>query len=353
MRCSKRKSACVYGRKLEWRPDVARHKKSGVRRRAKPHENNLNLDDALIGSTEGQDLGLGLCGLPDVASFSTMFSGIARWDQQNGSLLTSGHDASTFQSDHQSSAVGLTSQYDEQILGSLTERLTPLLSFSQISPGTSMSVDRSTLLMEFYFQKVAPMFSCYDGGKNPFHHLITQVWQSDSRDTEYDTLIGAIQGLAAVYLATHDPSMQAEALLLQRRTQEQLEKVPETLRRCSKHLFALVLLGISWMYSHDFSASFDTLKQLRAILQSETNVDQSETSKLDSRELRFFWGLQIHCEVSHTAAHLRCFAMYVVVVLASVTCFTKQSLNNAHTLQTIYLLSCTATSPTDIISIVG
>lgn len=304
LRCSKRKSACVYGRKLEWRQDVARDERPSVRRRARPQKNNQNLDDTPIGSTEAQNTGLELHDLPGFTDFSTMFSGIARWDKQNGSLLTSGLDAPTFYSGHQSSAVDLASQYDEQIHGPLTECLTPLFSFQHISPGLRMDVDRSTALMEFYFKKVAPIFSCYDGGKNPFHHLVTQVWQSDSRNTEYDTLIGAIQGLAAVFIATHDPSMQAEALSLQRRTQEQLEKVPESQRYCSKHLLALVLLGISWMYSHNFSASFNTLKQLRAILQSEATLALPETSRLDSRELRFFWGLQIHCEVSHTVACL-------------------------------------------------
>lgn len=259
-----------------------------------------------------------------------MFSGIARWDQQNGSLLTSGHDTPTVHSKHQSSAVDLSSRYDTQIHGSLTECLTPLFNLTQISPSSNMDVDRSTLLMNFYFEKVAPIFSCYDGGKNPFHHLITQVWQSDSRDTEYDTLIGAIQGLAAVFIATYDPSMQAEALSLQRRTQEQLENVPEALRHCSKHLFALVLLGISWMYSHDFSASFNSLKQLRAILQSEATLSQPETSKLDSRELRFFWGLQIHCEVSHTAAH-RCHLQCMLPHRQS-NDFPSNLYNHAHTI---------------------
>jgi len=334
MRCTKRKSSCIYGRKLEWRQDVPRENKSGANRRAKSHQTHRVIDDMPNGSTEVQDPSSEVCELPDLTDFSTMFSGIARWDQQNGSLLTSGHDAPMFRSDHQSSAVDLSSRYDEQIHGALTECLTPLFSFAQISPGSSMDVDRSTLLMNFYFEKVAPIFSCYDGGKNPFHHLITQVWQSDSKHTDYDTLIGAIQGLTAVFIATHDPSMQAEALSLQRRTQEQLEKVPEADRHCSKHLFALVLLGISWMYSHDFGASFNALQQLRAILQSEATLSQPETSKLDSRELRFFWGLQIHCEVSHAAAHLCYFV--IDAALPPIDRFTKQYLQ-----QRTHALNCT------------
>jgi hypothetical protein len=100
-----------------------------------------------------------------------------------------------------------------------------------------------------------------------------------------------------VFIATSEPNIQAEALYLQRQTQDQLEKVPETHRHYSKHLFALMLLGISYMYSQDVPASFDALRKLRDILQSEAFMSQTKTSHFDGRELRFFWGLQIHCEV--------------------------------------------------------
>lgn len=172
----------------------------------------------------------------------------------------------------------------------------------QFNPGTyvtgvNLDVDRSTALMNFYFVRVAPMFSCYDGGKNPFDHLVKQVWHNQRNSAEYSFLIGAIQGLAAVFLSKDDSSFREEALFIQRQTQTQLEHVAESQRYDPKYLFALVLLGISWMYSQDVPSSFKALKRLRDILQIEAIKDPSGVSKLRDRELRFFWGLQIHCEV--------------------------------------------------------
>jgi hypothetical protein len=75
---------------------------------------------------------------------------------------------------------------------SLIYHITQLTNYGRVAPNCSTNVDRRTTLIEFYSEKVALMFSCYDVGKNPFYHLVSQVWRSESRDTDYNTLIGAI-----------------------------------------------------------------------------------------------------------------------------------------------------------------
>ncbi|KAG9935880.1 hypothetical protein KCU80_g2621, partial [Aureobasidium melanogenum] len=127
-------------------------------------------------------------------------------------------------------------------------------------------------------------------------HLVAQVWYR-SKQSSAEYLISSIQGLAAVFHAKDEPSRRTEVFFLQRRTQEQLEQVPESQRHGPKYLFALVLLSISFMYSQDVPSSFKALKMLRDILQHEATEDTSRISQLQDRELRFFWGLQIYCEV--------------------------------------------------------
>lgn len=100
-----------------------------------------------------------------------------------------------------------------------------------------------------------------------------------------------------MFLSKNDSPFREEALFIQRQTQAQLEHVAESQRYDPKYLFALVLLGISWMYSQDVPSSFKALKRLRDILQFEAIKDSSGVSKLRDRELRFFSGLQIYCEV--------------------------------------------------------
>ncbi|KAF9890349.1 hypothetical protein FE257_006015 [Aspergillus nanangensis] len=59
--------------------------------------------------------------------------------------------------------------------------------------------DTSTILIEYYFNKVAPNCSCYDGSMNPFRTTISRVW--DSSPVIYHT----IKSMAAAYLAAPFP----------------------------------------------------------------------------------------------------------------------------------------------------
>ncbi|KAI4739400.1 hypothetical protein E4T50_10149 [Aureobasidium sp. EXF-12298] len=306
-RCSKRQSSCTYGKKLEWRNNTAGRSKFIAKRAIADQSKDqaIHIPDSTFSEhLEPNDMVLGSLELPQFMNASTVLTELAQWDEQFAST----------------SAIGMTAAPDDmaciyQMPG--PPEITPLAwheqssthfatdpvaeisvptQYGSIPADFDLSTDRRNALMDFYFQKVAPIFSCYDGGKNPFHHLVAQVWYR-SKQSSAEYLVSSIQSLAAVFHAKDEPSRCTEVFFLQRRTQEQLEQVPESQRHGSKYLFALVLLSISFMYSQDVPSSFKALEMLRDILQHEATEDTSRISQLQDRELRFFWGLQVYCEV--------------------------------------------------------
>ncbi|KAH0345229.1 hypothetical protein KCU81_g4530, partial [Aureobasidium melanogenum] len=307
MRCNKRQSSCTYGKKLEWRNNTAARPRSIVKRIVTDQSKDQAIqkpNNTILGHLEPDGLVFGSLELPQFMNTSTVLTELAQWDEQFASISDIGMAGASddMASIYQMPGLpGTTSlEWQEQLslplaTDSVATTYVPI-QYGSLPADFNLSTDRSNALMEFYFQKVAPIFSCYDGGKNPFHHLVAQVWHRNKQNSvEY--LMSSIQGLAAVFHAKDEPAYHAEVLFLQKRTQEQLEQVPESQRHGSKYLFALVLLSISYMYSQDVPASFKALKLLRDILQHEATEHTFRTSKLQNRELRFFWGLQVYCEV--------------------------------------------------------
>lgn len=307
MRCSKRQSSCTYGKKLEWRNNTAARNRSVAKCAVtdRPKDQAFPIPEStILGHLEPDDIVLGSLELPQFMNTSTVLTELSRWDEQFASIsaleLAGAPDdmASIYQMPvlPESNPLAWQDQLSSQWATDPVASTSVAIDRESLPADYSLSTDRSNALMEFYFQKVAPVFSCYDGGKNPFHHLVAQVWYH-SRQSSAEYLISSIQGLAAVFHAKETPSHRAEVLFLQRQTQEQLEQVPEDQRHGPKYLFALVLLSISCMYSQDVPSSFRALKMLRDILQHEAIEDTSSISQLRDRELRFFWGLQVYCEV--------------------------------------------------------
>lgn len=306
-RCSKRQSSCTYGKKLEWRNNTAARSKFVAKRAVADQSKDQAIqipDSTIFGHLEPDDLVFGSLELPQLMNTSTVLNELAQWDEQFASISaieTAGapHDmASIYQMPGlpETTPLAWQEQLSTQLATDPVATVSVPIHHGSLPADFNLSTDRRNALMDFYFQKVAPIFSCYDGGKNPFHHLVAQVWYR-SRQSSAEYLISSIQGLAAVFHAKDEPSHRAEVFFLQRRTQEQLEQVPESQRHGSKYLFALVLLSISFMYSQDVPSSFKALKMLRDILQHEATEDTSRSSQLQDRELRFFWGLQVYCEV--------------------------------------------------------
>lgn len=261
-------------------------------------------DSTILGHLEPDDLVFGSLELPQFMNTSTVLTELAQWDEQLASIsaleMAGAPDdmASIYQMPvlPEINPLAWQEQLSSQWATDPVTTVSVPVHHGSLPAVFNLSTDRSNALMDFYFQKVAPIFSCYDGGKNPFHHLVAQVWYR-SRQSSAEYLISSIQGLAAVFHAKEEPSHRAEVLFLQRQTQEQLEQVPEDQRHGPKYLFALVLLSISCMYSQDVPSSFKALKMLRDILQHEAIEGTSRISQLRDRELRFFWGLQVYCEV--------------------------------------------------------
>ncbi|KAG9757569.1 hypothetical protein KCU73_g4341, partial [Aureobasidium melanogenum] len=306
-RCSKRQSSCTYGKKLEWRNNTAGRSKLIARRAVADQSKDQAIhipDSTFFEHLEPHDMVFGSLELPQFMNASTVLTELAQWDEQFASTsaieMTAAPDdmACIYQTPGPPEMTPLAwhEQSSTHFATDPVAEISVPTQYGSIPADFDLSTDRRNALMDFYFQKVAPIFSCYDGGKNPFHHLVAQVWyRSNQSSAEY--LVSSIQSLAAVFHAKDEPSRRTEVFFLQRRTQEQLEQVPESQRHGSKYLFALVLLSISFMYSQDVPSSFKALKMLRDILQHEATEDTSRISQLQDRELRFFWGLQVYCEV--------------------------------------------------------
>ncbi|KAF2223978.1 hypothetical protein BDZ85DRAFT_95351 [Elsinoe ampelina] len=292
-RCNKRNTSCAYVKTLKWcttqtTPRLTKRRKSDVPRgadqRNRPSRSVASGDDH-TNVSDPQDW----CPtepieptLP-VSLSNDLFEQSLDWDpnelsESYPSLYLSNLDQ------------------DDNVVSDLTWTLEPYGSDFEIGLGM---IDQGALLMEVYFDRVAPIFCCYDGGKNPFYHLIAQAWRSDRRSSDYAPLISATQGLAAVFLMQDSISMRSLAEDLLERTQQQLCRISSVERYDVKHILALSFLGISRMYSQDLTSSLSVLNQLRDILQSETVAPShgSRDAALRQRDRRFSWGLQLHCEM--------------------------------------------------------
>lgn len=69
-----------------------------------------------------------------------------------------------------------------------------------------------TMLVEYYFNYVCQIFSCFDGTLNPFRSTVGRLWDGSA------PIYYAIQSMAAAYLANHFPRMNQVGIQMQRET---------------------------------------------------------------------------------------------------------------------------------------
>lgn len=69
-----------------------------------------------------------------------------------------------------------------------------------------------TMLVEYYFNYVCQIFSCFDGTLNPFRSTVGRLWDGSA------PIYYAIQSMAAAYLSNHFPRMNQVGIQMQRET---------------------------------------------------------------------------------------------------------------------------------------
>ncbi|CAD0107135.1 unnamed protein product [Aureobasidium uvarum] len=163
--------------------------------------------------------------------------------------------------------------------------------------------------MNFYLEKVTPLFCCYTASdKNPFRHVVAQVWDTGLRSTKHVAVIRAAQSLAAVFKSTEDSSLQSMTRLLQQEAQCHIDQLSRNEGYDSMAIMALHLLGASAMYSQDVTYWHSIAAQLQNVLSLDAREDKEQITsiRLHDRERQFFWGLHMynHLHATFVENHL-------------------------------------------------
>lgn len=186
------------------------------------------------------------------------------------------------------------------------------ISFWQMSLSSFTSRASSyhdTELIEFYLNKVAPLFCCYAAiDKNPFYHLILKAWNSEHKLTKYAAVIRASQSLAAVFMCARESNLRSIAKDLQREAHNQIDRLSVTNGYDAMTFLALHLLAASAMYSQDVAYWYTLAAKLQNILSLDAlgSNEQTPIVRLHERERQFFWGLHMynHLHTTFVENHL-------------------------------------------------
>ena len=155
-------------------------------------------------------------------------------------------------------------------------------------------------LMDLYLNKVAPMFCCYGGDKNPFHQLVAKAWYSEQRYTDHAAVIWATQSLAATFMLSKTPGLVTVARSLHQQARDHLELVSIIEGWTAVSVLALVLLAHSAMYIQDSISCVAIMNRIQEILESESTNDHALVKiqiKLHDHERRFFWDSRMYFEM--------------------------------------------------------
>ncbi|KAG9592058.1 hypothetical protein KCU97_g6688, partial [Aureobasidium melanogenum] len=182
----------------------------------------------------------------------------------------------------------------------------------QMSLGTftaQVPSSRDTELIDFYLDKVAPLFCCYAASdKNPFYHLIFKAWNSEHKFTKYAAVIRTSQSLAAVFMSARESSLRSVAKDLQKEAQSHIDYLSMTEGYDAMAFLALHLLGASAMYSQDVAYWYIVAAKLQNILNLDALGSDNQTTiiRLHERERQFFWGLHMynHLHTTFVENHL-------------------------------------------------
>lgn len=119
------------------------------------------------------------------------------------------------------------------------------------SPLTRPLVDYDSILVEYYFYRVATLYSCFDGNLNPFRTAVSRMWNS----SEVMTL--TLQSLAAACLAKDIPYLAQQGISLRSRAITEAKSLMESNEALTVVLLCLIMLGqtASWHDPSDLGIS--------------------------------------------------------------------------------------------------
>lgn len=147
------------------------------------------------------------------------------------------------------------------------------------SPLSRPLVNYDSVLVEYYFYKVATLYSCFDGTLNPFRTAVSRVWNS----SEVMTL--TLKSLAAACLAKEIPYLAQQGMNLRSRAITKAKSQIEGNEASMVVLLCLIMLGqtASWHEPSDLGLSqyWDAKKLYENQFINDTTENVSQDSDLD------------------------------------------------------------------------
>lgn len=136
------------------------------------------------------------------------------------------------------------------------------------SPITRSLINYDSVLVEYYFYKVATLYSCFDGDLNPFRTTISQIWSSS------EVMKLTLQSLAAACLAKDIPHLAQQGVVLRKRALFEAKSQIEGNQASVVVLLCLIMLGqtASWHQPSDLGLSqyWDAKELFESLVSQET-----------------------------------------------------------------------------------
>lgn len=163
------------------------------------------------------------------------------------------NSASLFAATTPSNQQQASASYATEIVRALEPQHEVVMSGARLVAPAKPLTDPASVLVEFYFNETAQLFSCYDGSMNPFRTIVSRLWHSAP------LLYLTLQSMAAASLVEDFPHL---GHLGKQLRNEAIEMLDNDLRSDSasnsETLLAMLMLGgsASWYDSRDLGLSF-------------------------------------------------------------------------------------------------
>ncbi|KAK1149344.1 hypothetical protein N8T08_006567 [Aspergillus melleus] len=143
------------------------------------------------------------------------------------------------------------------------------------SPLMRPLVSLESSLVEYYFQHVATIYSCFDGSMNPFRTTVGGVWASSQ------VLTWTLQSMAAACLARDFPHLKYQGVEMRRQALNIIEEEAVVGRTTEMSLLSLIMLGqsASWHLQADVGLSqYRLAKKIMASGKRHNNITEDLSS---------------------------------------------------------------------------
>lgn len=165
----------------------------------------------------------------------------------------------------------------------LTDSLTAIRQQLHRSTVPEFLLHLPTMLVEYYFNYVCQIFSCFDGTLNPFRSTVGRLWDGSA------PIYYAIQSMAAAYLANHFPRMNQVGIQMQRETYRCLYQTQGTgEENLDKSLLTVLLVGQTTAWHNPKDLGLVHLQNAKRLNRRRIEQQGSNAGIREQRQNKFF-----------------------------------------------------------------